>query len=185
MNIVFYNKKGGVGKTSLAYNVARDLGFFLISNDDSIIETAYEGQAKIMPKIKLIENQNIVYDLGGFTDPNVVDILKAADMVVIPTIADINSLKRTVNSMKEVAVFTKNIMIIGNIVKQKDQEFIAEYVNAEFFIRESKIFQKSFIEQKSITEIFNESKLHQYRYRNIYKEYESLLKHLKDLGGLI
>lgn len=47
MKIVFWNKKGGVGKTALAYNVARDLNYFLLSNDKSIIEKAYPEKAKI------------------------------------------------------------------------------------------------------------------------------------------
>lgn len=184
MIITFFNKKGGVGKTSLSYNIARDLGFYLISNDDSIIESSYKGGAKIMKKIQLIPNKNIVYDLGGFTDNNITDILKASDIIIVPTIADVNSLKRTVNSVKEVQEYNKNIIIIGNIIRGNQLDFISNYVTAKFSVRESKIFQTSLIEKKSIVEIVNESKLNQYRYRNIYKDYTELLNYLKDLGEL-
>lgn len=184
MVITFFNKKGGVGKTSLSYNVARDLGFYLISNDDSVIESSYEKRAIIMEKIKLVANQNVVYDLGGFVDNNITEILKASDIIIVPTIADINSLKRTVNSVKEVQKFNKNIIIIGNIIKGNQLDFISKYVNAKFSVRESKIFQTSLIEKKSIVDIVNESKLNQYRYRNVYKDYTELLNYLKDLGEL-
>lgn len=181
MIITFFNKKGGVGKTSLAYNIARDLDFFLLSNDDSIIEESYKDKAKVMEKIKLIEGENIVYDLGGFVDKNAVEIFKASDLIIVPTIADVNSLKRTINTVKELSVFNTKITVIGNIVKPKDQDFVSEYVNANFFIRESRIFQNSLIEQKSITEIFNESKLNKYRYRNIYQDYLDFFNFIKHL----
>jgi len=181
MIITLFNKKGGVGKTSLAYNIARDLGFYLISNDDSVIEDTYKDKAKVMTKIKLIENENIVYDLGGFTDRNIVDILKKSDIIIVPTISDINSLKRTVNTIKEIKNFNEKVITVANIVKKNEEEFIKEYLKIDFKIRESKIFQKSFLELKSISEIVNESNLHKYRYRNIYQEYISLLNYLKDL----
>jgi len=185
MIITFFNKKGGVGKTSLAYNVARDLNFYLLSNDDSIIESSYENKAMIMEKIKLIKNQNVVYDLGGFVDMNIVDILKASDIIIVPTIADVNSLKRTINSVKELQAFNKNIIVVGNIIRGKQLDFITKYIDIKFSIRESKIFQTSLIERKSINEIVNESNLNAYRYRNIYKDYTNLLKHLKDLNNVI
>ena len=54
MIVTFFNKKGGVGKTTLAFNVAKDLDFFLLSNDDSVIESIYPNKAKIMSNIKLL-----------------------------------------------------------------------------------------------------------------------------------
>ena len=39
MIISVINKKGGVGKTSFAFSIAKDLGLYLQSNDASVIES--------------------------------------------------------------------------------------------------------------------------------------------------
>ncbi|MCT7596085.1 ParA family protein [Aliarcobacter butzleri] len=179
--ITVFNKKGGVGKTSLALNLAKDLDFFLLSNDDSVIESAYI-KAKVLDQIKLVKNNNIVYDLGGFVDQNIEDIIEASDLIIIPTIADLNSLKRTLNLKKELEAFDSKIIVIANILKNdKDLEFINKFVETKFRIRESKIFQKSYITKKSVSEIYNESNFNQHIYRNIFKEYELLLNYIKAL----
>ena len=54
--ITFFNKKGGTGKTSLAFSIAKDLNYPLLSNDDSVIEEIYPKKAKIMDKVELIEH---------------------------------------------------------------------------------------------------------------------------------
>lgn len=183
MIITFFNKKGGVGKTSLSYNVARDLDFYLLSNDDSVIAESYE-KAKVLKEIELYKGENIIYDLGGFVDKNAIEVLKASDLIVVPTIGDINSLKRTVNTVKELQEFNKKILVIGNIVKPNDQDFISKFVNAQFFIRESKVFQNTLIEEKSISDLVQESKFNEYRYRNIYKDYVEFLNFIKTTIGL-
>lgn len=185
MIITIYNKKGGVGKTSLSYNLARDLNFFMLSNDDSIIEKAYPNKAKILERIKVIEDQNIIYDLGGFVDSNAVEVFKKSDLIIVPTIADVNSIKRTVNTVKELETFNTNIIVIGNIIKsENDIGFIQQYLKADFFIAESKIFQKSLLEQSSVLEIVYKTKIDLYRYRKVLKGYETLLNYLKDFKGV-
>lgn len=41
MIISVINKKGGVGKTPISFSLAKDLGYELQSNDNSVIETIY------------------------------------------------------------------------------------------------------------------------------------------------
>ncbi len=52
MIISVINKKGGVGKTPFAFSIAKDLEYFLQSNDNSIIEKIYPEKAKILPTPK-------------------------------------------------------------------------------------------------------------------------------------
>jgi len=84
MKIAVFNKKGGVGKTSLSFSIAKDLDYFLISNDDSTIEIAYPNRAKIMREPKLIDN--CVYDFGGFVDLNILEVLNKTDLIIIPLV---------------------------------------------------------------------------------------------------
>ena len=78
MKIVsFFNVKGGVGKTSFAFSIAKDLGLYLQSNDASIIESIYPKMSKISEKPQLIDN--CVFDFGGFVSHGILEIAKKSD----------------------------------------------------------------------------------------------------------
>jgi len=185
MIISVWSKKGGVGKTSIAYNLARDLDYFLISNDDSIIEKAYPNMSKILDSkhLKLIDN--CIYDFGGFVDAHIKDILQKSDLVIVPTNSDLNSFKKTLSTIKELKELGQNkIIIIANKVDSSDDFIEIEnfFKNQNLNVLElsnSKIFKKSFELQKSISDICNNSKLNAYIYRNICKKWSELLNLIK------
>ena len=185
MTISVWSKKGGVGKTSIAYNLARDLNFFLISNDDSIIEKAYPKMAKIVDSRALKLLDNTIYDFGGFVDAHIKDILQKSDLVIIPTNNDLNSFKKTFSTVKDLKELGQNnIIIIANKVEYKDdfdeiKTFFDKQNIKVFELPSSKIFKKSFELQKSINEICNQSKLNSYIYRNVYKKYNKILNYIK------
>lgn len=180
MRVSIINKKGGVGKTSLAYSLAKDLDLFLISNDDSVIELAYTAKAKVMDRPKLIDN--VVYDFGGFTDAGVMDIVNKSDLVLIPLVADLNCFKKTVSLIKEVA--NKNIVLVANRSEKNDFEEIGNYFKNHFGfpifeIKNSRIWKKTFEEKKSVLEIQNDNKINGYIYRNSIIGYTELLNYIK------
>ena len=181
MKIVFWNKKGGVGKTALAYNIARDLDLFLLSNDDSIIEMAYPEKAKILAEPPVIEN--VVYDLGGFADAHAKDIIKAADLVAIPTTADLNAIKRTASTISDVLHLDPEakILIVANRAKGDDfAELEAHFTDHPVVeIPESRIFEKAIKTKSSVLSLGEESKFNAYAYRKILAAYKQLLKTIK------
>ncbi len=181
MKISIINKKGGVGKTSLAYSLAKDLEYYLLSNDDSVIEIAYPDMAKIMEKPKLIEDS--IYDFGGFVDSGVIDILNKSNFVIIPLTSDLNSFKKTVSIINEIE--NKNIILVANKAEKDDFKEIESYFKEKynfpiFEIKNSRIWKKTFEEKKSVSEIKNNSKMNQYIYRNSINGYENLLNFIKE-----
>ena len=182
-----FNKKGGVGKTIVGYNIARDLGCFLISNDDSEIEKLYQNRAKIVQNLKVYKDdrRSIVYDLGGFIAPNITEILRHSDLVIIPTNLDKNSLKRTFNTVVEVNQYCSNSIIVINRInhrnfdKYKKVVDILQKLGKEIFmLRESEAFPNSIDSElggKTITEQIQSNPLLRYTYRHVYAEYSLLL----------
>ena len=177
MKISVINKKGGVGKTSLAFSLAKSLNLFLLSNDDSVIESAYPEMSKIMENLKLIDNA--VYDFGGFVDSGVLEIVNKSDFVIIPLTSDLNSFKKTVSLINEID--NKNIILVANRAEKLDFEEIEQYFKKHFDfpiieIKNSRIWKKTFEEKKSVIEIKNENKMNKYIYRNSINGFEKLLK---------
>lgn len=180
MRISIINKKGGVGKTSLSFSLAKDLSLFLLSNDDSTIELVYKDKAKIMHKPKIIDN--VVYDFGGFVDTGVLEILNVSDIIIVPLTADLNSFKKTVSLLKEIQ--NENIILVANKSEKDDFKTIKEYFSKAykfpiFEIKNSRIWKKTFETKKSVTELKNENKINQYIYRSSIDGYIDLLEHIK------
>ena len=181
MKITLWNKKGGVGKTNLSYNIARDLKFFLLSNDDSVIEIAYPNKAKITNNFKILDN--CVYDLGGFVDVSANTVLKNSDIILIPTFYDLNALRRTQSTISDIQKLQckATIIIIANNLPNntyhKELLKIKETFNSfkVLPIPNSKIFSNAMKKKTSILEI-GKTKLNAYRYRKVLSDYKNLLK---------
>ena len=72
--ISILNKKGGVGKTPLAITLAKDLEYYLITNDDSVVEEAYAKYSKIQKEPVLMNE--CVYDFGGFVNDSMLHVIE-------------------------------------------------------------------------------------------------------------
>jgi len=186
--ITFLNKKGGVGKTSLAFSVAKDLGYFLISNDDSVIESSYPDKARIMEKVKYIADADIVYDLGGFVDNNAIEIIKNSNIIFIPTLLDINSIKRTINTVAEIQELNNEIVLIVNNYTANDLKKYRTAVDKLkqigcdiIFIQKSEAIPNSLYIGKTITEQYNASNLNKKSFKRIYEAYSSILKRIDNV----
>ena len=184
----------GTGKTAIAFSIAKDLAYFLLSNDDSVIEDIYPNKAKVLDKLVVKKNENIVYDLGGFVDKGILEVIKNSDKVIIPTTIDINSIKKTIKTAMEVNKYCSDIIIVVNRVKKDKVYKYKQSLDAlnglgkkVIFISESEAFTNSIHSGKSITELYEDktNTLSKQQYRGVFSEYSQLLKEIKSWVQII
>ena len=185
MIYTFYNKKGGTGKTTLSFNLAKDKDYIWLSNDDSVIPDIYE-KGQILDKIKVYKDKNIVYDLGGYIDNQCIDLFKASDKIIIHTLLDVNSIKRTINTILEIDKYCQNIIIIINKYTTKNIEKFKQSIDILkgfdkdiLYLKESEAYVNSIHTGDSIKEQYKKSNLTKHTYKKVYKEYKIVLTHIK------
>jgi len=184
MRIAVINKKGGVGKTSFAFSIAKDLNLYLQSNDTSIIETLYPNMAKISQNPQLIDN--CVYDFGGFVSQGVLDIVSKCDFVIVPCTELYNAILRSIETINELRRVNENIIVlITDYSTQNDRNQIVESLNENFtdleyfFFKHSKILENAMRSGASFQELINENALSKMSYANFSEEYKRLLNTIK------
>ena len=106
------------------------------SNDNSCIEQIYPDKAKILDKVKDLDD--CVYDFRGFSASGVV--------VIIPYLPTYNSFIRTVETINEIISIKPNIiLLVTNYKDDKEEEFLENELNKRykdiptFYFKNSKI----------------------------------------------
>lgn len=184
MAISVLNKKGGVGKTPFAFSIAKDLGMFLQSNDNSIIENIYKDYAKISKKPEFLEN--CVFDFGGFVEKGVLDIVKKSKFVIVPCTSSYNSILRTIETINEIRELNQNVLVlVTDYHNEKEKETITDALNGNlcdleyFFFKASRIVENAMSSGVSFTELYNENGLSKICYLNFFNEYQRLLQRIQ------
>jgi len=172
--IAIYNTKGGVGKTSLSYNISKDLGYQYITNDISASMLKMSKSRNIKTNIPLKENT--LYDFGGFEDKEAFKIINEVDLVIVPTICDMNSLARTLSLLKKIK--HENVIVVGTMIdKKKDFQDIKKVVNHHFpkikvfQFRKTRLLRNAMEEGISAKQLFSKKKL----YKEAFIEYNTIL----------
>lgn len=160
MRIVFFNIKGGVGKTSLSLSMALTYKFNFVTNDivtsleeiHSIPTAKIASNLKKIPRSILGSSKNQIFDIGamsGQIDPKAAHAISLADAIVIPTLCDVRSIEATIQSIKFVDKECSNIFIIVNKVKDEVEyesivEQLSPYVDEDFIyqMRETTLFKR-------------------------------------------
>ena len=183
MRVSIITTDGGAGKTALSFALAKELDYYLISNDDSVIELAYPDMAKIMPEPKVLEDT--VYDFGGFVDSGVIDIIKHSDIVIVPCINDLNSKMKAIKTINEICKYNDNFLVVATRLENPaDLKEIKEAIKEKFPqiqvlpLRKTKMLKNALEYGNSPLELVAQSKQIAYAGRNFIPEYKSILKHI-------
>ena len=183
MKLSVITTDGGAGKTAISFALAKELNYYLISNDDSVIELAYPDMAKIMSDPKVLEDA--VYYFGGFVDSGVIDIIKHSDIVIVPCINDLNSKMKAIKTINEIKKYNDNFLVIGTRLENpQDLKEIKTAIHDKFPkiqvlpLRKTKMLKNALEYGESPLELVAQSKQIAYAGRNFIPEYKAILKHI-------
>jgi len=183
MRISVITTDGGAGKTALAFAIAKELNYYLLSNDDSVIEAVYQDMARITKKLPVMDD--VVYDFGGFFDAGVLDIIKASDVVIVPCINDLNSKMKAIKTITELKKYNNRFLVVGTRLETpQDFKEIQKDIKEHFEditvlpLRKTKMLKNGLEWGMSPLELVSESKQIAYAGRNFIPEYKEILKYV-------
>lgn len=181
MKIAVWNGKGGVGKTPLAFSLAKDLDYPYITNDDTHLLQKYSKSAfETKPKIY----KKAVYDFGGFTS-NILHVIKDADIVIIPTNPDNMSIYKTIKTYEEVIKYNNNIIvIIGDWTDIKEYNETADILKSKMDVNLDDVYpMKRSNLYKNVHNIFlsfrEQHKKRPWTFKTTIEQYNNILKRIK------
>lgn len=193
--ITVYSLKGGQGKTSISAAIGLELDYQIITNDihSPLQKIIKEGNVlklepnEALPSEKSLEGGNIIFDLGGYLDPRVVDALKMSDMVIAP-VTDFGRMLDTegfINTISEIRNHNSNIIIVLNkmndeVAKVMKEELIKlNYKYPVFEVKKSEAIEDMFVGRISISAIVKNGGLKGYTYKGINNQIQKIVNHIK------
>ena len=183
MRISVITTDGGAGKTALSFAIAKELNYYLLSNDDSVIEAVYPDMARITKELPVMDD--VVYDFGGFFDAGVLDIIKASDVVIVPCINDLNSKMKAIKTITELKKYNNRFLVVGTRLETpQDFKEIQKDIKEHFKditvlpLRKTKMLKNGLEWGMSPLELVSESKQIAYAGRNFIPEYKEILKYV-------
>jgi len=175
--------KGGVGKTSLAFSLAKDLRYRYATNDMSVVLNKYKNARYYPNKIPLYPDT--VYDFGGFENPHANEILRESDIIILPTTNDLNSIMKSLIFIKNFR--EKTILVFANMIENpNDAVAIREKIHEHFpnlaftYLRRTKLLKNALECGMSATELFESNNHTQHLYKQAFSEYSKILKLFTD-----
>jgi len=160
--ISFYNKKNGTGKTTLAYNLAKQIGASFIECEYKY--TSKRGNTKgFIEPFDDDEDEIVIYDINTSDRYTIKDTLFKSDYILIPTELDYKVLidtKEAIENAYNINSKAKIIVIFNKLYTNKRQaelpytKYARDYLKElnipiEFvYIRKNKLWYKDFMNDK-------------------------------------
>lgn len=179
MKITICNFKGGVGKSLISHQLITSFAYGGIEVDpygslhdrlpDDVIKI---GLQESLPDLTKVE-QDVIFDFGGFADRKLSDAITASECVVVPTIATLESVQATIDTINFIKEHQKPILIIANMMRKKQNleetmraindtlNYMPEVVEVPF----SDAFQTAINENTSVVKLSEKKGLAGYSYK--------------------
>ncbi|RLA76930.1 MAG: hypothetical protein DRG78_18160 [Epsilonproteobacteria bacterium] len=193
MQIIIFNSKGGVGKSTYATQIALYLDATIMELDPygvlgQTLDTNRVFKVGLKDEVPEVTEGDVVYDFGGFDDARLDTVSKNADLIVIPFNPTINALGTTLESYKRVKGLGLPILFIANaVINEQDAhdalDFLKENTGDDidyFIVPHTRAIQTSENEGTSIIELANSSGLKKHTYRKIGKTMNELMEVIKE-----
>ena len=189
MTVAIYSEKGGVGKTSLSFSLAKDLKMKYITNDQSL-SMMKMGSARLCNK-NIPFQENTLYDFGGFKSEEALEIISKVDLVLIPTICDINSIAKALGTIKKILKIKKEtkIIVIGTMIEkykefsQIHQVISKHYPDIELIpFRKTKLLKNAIEEGIGANSLFIKDNKNRSLYKNSFADYEKIKNKCEEIS---
>jgi len=185
--ISVFNVKGGVGKTVIAYSLAREFSTLLASNEHSIFTEFYNEAMRIAEadKLPIVKNTPIIYDFGGFIEQGIIRILQESNVIIIPVYYDFEALKKTLETIKAIEKYNKNIIVVATRIEGKQHKKIREafepYCSYRIIpLRKTNLFLEMTSTGQPLKQIVKKDKFTKKAYDGILSDWKEFIKAIKE-----
>jgi len=194
--IAVINKKGGLGKTPIAVNIAKELDSIILTNDDDVVEVVHD-KSKVLPlrEIATMDFDKLpdtVIDFGGFIEAGTTSIIERCDLVVVPVVNNISSLKRSVSAIAELSKHNDNIVVVATMTNDPEdfrniKSCLKGYnVKAFFELKKTELFNNSLNQGLGIKDYLATAPILKYAYgKKKNQKTDSILEQWEQLVGYI
>jgi hypothetical protein len=199
MNILFYSRKGGQGKTTHAVGFAHYTKADFITNDFGnstteiyapLLTSKNQTFTELKPdeQVEIDDEKSNVFDFGGFLDNRIVGVAKFVDACVVPiyyqSTADLTPAIQTIIELEK---YNKNIIILINNTDKEYSDQIKKDLSKKFrhkifIINKSKYISRLADENKTIFDLSNQGGLNKYMLKDLISQIQTFYAYLKKQG---